>query len=100
MTTSGESTRDPREELMECRNAIEVIDRRIVALLAQRIALGVRAAHAKRAAGLPLVDRARETDVIAHAATVAREHGLSTDPVRDIFQCILGMSRRAQEDAR
>ena len=100
MTTSGDSARPPREELMECRNAIEVVDRRLVALLAQRVALGLRAAIAKRDAGLPIADLAREAEVLAHVMVAAGEQGLPADPVREIFQRVLALSRRAQEEAR
>ena len=100
MTTSADFPRDPREELIDCRNAIEVVDRRIVALLAQRIALALRAANAKRAAGLPLVDRAREAEVIHRVVAEARSHDLPHDAVERIFERIVAMSRRAQEDQR
>ncbi len=100
MTSTGEAAHDPREVLMECRNAIEVIDRRLVALLAQRNALGLRAAAAKHAAGLPLKDKAREAEVIERAVGEGRSHGLSDKAVKKIFERIVEMSRRAQEDAR
>ena len=98
--TSDTSPREPRDELRDCRNAIEVVDRRIVALLAQRVALGLRAADAKRAAGLPLVDRARESDVLRSALAAAREHALPAESVEQIFERIIELSRRAQEAAR
>lgn len=100
MTTSDGSTRDPHDELMECRNAIEVVDQRIVSLLAQRVALALRAARAKREAGLPIVNPNREADVIQAALAAASVEGLPADPVREIFQQIVGISRRAQESAR
>ena len=100
MTPPGHSMRGPADELMACRNAIEVVDRRIVALLAQRVALGLRAATAKREAGLPMVDPAREAEVMANVVAAAGEQGLPADPVRELFQRIVAMSRRAQEDAR
>jgi chorismate mutase len=100
MTSTGESTRDPHEELMECRNAIEVVDRRIVALLAQRVALGRRAAAAKRDAGLPLIDAARETEVFRRALEEARSHDLPGDAIEEIFRRIVALSRRVQEEAR
>jgi chorismate mutase/prephenate dehydratase len=100
MTTAAGSPRDPREELIDCRNAIEVVDRRIVGLLAQRVALALRAASAKRAAGLPLVDRAREAEVLHRVAAEARGHDLPADAVEHIFERIVAMSRRAQEDGR
>jgi chorismate mutase len=85
---------------MACRNAIEVIDRRLVALLAQRVALGVRAAAAKRAAGLPLVDHEREAEVMRNVIAEARAHDLPVEPVEQLFGRIVAMSRRAQEEAR
>lgn len=100
MTSSSESTRDPREELMDCRNAIEVVDRRIVALLAQRVALALRAAKAKRSAGLPIVDPLREAEVLRVVLDAAGQEGLPAEPLRDIFHRIVGLSRRVQEDAR
>jgi chorismate mutase/prephenate dehydratase len=100
MTTTSGSSRDPRDDLRDCRNAIEVVDRRIVALLAQRVALGLRAADAKRRADLPLKDRAREAEVIEHAQAEGRSHGLPDKAIKKIFEHIVDMSRRAQEDAR
>jgi chorismate mutase len=100
MTTAGESARDAREELIDCRNAIEVVDRRIVELLGQRVALALRAASAKRAAGLPIADAAREADVITRAVSEARGHGLPTDEVEQLFERIVALSRRAQEEPR
>ena len=99
MTTEG-SASEPLDELRDCRNAIEVVDRRIIDLLAQRVALGLRAAEAKRAAGLPIVDRARESDVLRSVLTAAREHDLPAASVERIFERIIDLSRRAQETAR
>jgi chorismate mutase len=98
--TADEPVPGPRDELRECRNAIEVVDQRIVALLAQRVALGLRAAEAKRAAGLPLVDRARESEVLRGALAAARDHELPPEAVQRIFERIIELSRRAQEPPR
>ena len=98
MTSTSHSAPDPHEELRDCRNAIEVVDRRIVALLGQRVALGMRAADAKRRAGLPIIDPTREAEVLRGAADAAREAGLPIDAVRDLFQRIVAISRQAQED--
>lgn len=98
MTSTSESARDPRDELRDCRNAIEVIDRRIVALLAQRVALGLRAADAKRRAGLPIIDASREAEVLRVAVDAARDEGLRIESVRDLFERIVRISRQAQEE--
>lgn len=100
MTAAPEPARDPRDELMECRNAIEVVDQRIVALLARRVELGLRAARAKRGAGMPIVDSARETQVIDAATDAAVNAGLPGEPVRAIFERVVELCRRAQEPAR
>jgi chorismate mutase len=88
---------EPREQLARCRAEIEEIDRRIVALLAERVAAGKRTRALKQAVGLPILDPKREAEVIRRAVTTAREHDLPTEPVREIFWHVVGMSRRAQE---
>ena len=100
MTTPDSTKRDPRDELLDCRNAIEVVDRRIISLLAQRVALGLRAADAKRTAGLPLKDGAREAEVLDRAVHEGRAAALPEKDIRKIFERIVEMSRRAQEEAR
>jgi chorismate mutase len=87
-------------ELVECREAIEEIDRRIVALLAERINVARRTGALKRVAGQPILDPKREAEVIRRAVATAREQAVPTEPVREIFWHIVGMSRRAQEEER
>jgi chorismate mutase len=91
--------RDPREELADCRSAIEDVDRRIVELLVARVALGQRTAKLKAAAGLPLLDPRREAEVIRRVAELGREERMPSEAIREIFWQIVGMCRRAQEDA-
>ncbi|MEP6621475.1 MAG: chorismate mutase [bacterium] len=100
MTTTTDGASDPRTELSACRAEIEQIDRSIVALLAQRVTLGRKTATLKRAAGLPILDPQREAEVIRRAVTAAREHALPEEAVREVFWHVVGLSRRAQEDAQ
>jgi chorismate mutase len=90
---------DPREELAACRAAIEAVDQQLVALLAERVALGRRTSGLKRAAGLPILDPQREAAVIRRAMEAARSHGLPEESVREIFWQVIGLSRRVQEEA-
>ena len=90
---------DPLAELAQCRAEIEAIDRRLIALLAERVALGRKTATIKRAEGLPILDPQREAEVIRRAVTTAREHDLPVEAVREMFWHVVGLSRRAQEDA-
>lgn len=87
------------EELARCRDEIERVDRKIIALLAERITLGRRTGELKRDAGLPILDPRREAAVIRRATGVARDAGLPPEPVREVFWQIVGMSRRAQEES-
>jgi chorismate mutase len=97
--TDTENSGEPLSELARCRAQIEALDRQLVALLADRVALGRRTATLKRGAGMPILDPQREAEVIRRAVTTAREHGLPEEAVRDIFWHVVGLSRRAQEQA-
>ena len=88
---------DPLAELAQCRGEIEDLDRRLIALLAERVALGKRTAALKTAAGLPILDPQREAEVIRRAVVTAREHDLPVEAVREDFWHVVGLSRRAQE---
>lgn len=91
---------EPGAALRDCRNAIEEVDRRIVALLAERMTLCLRAATAKRNAALPIVDPVREAEVLRSAQALAAESGLPPEPVREIFERIVALARRAQLEER
>ena len=86
-------------ELARCRDEIERIDNDILGLLARRLTLGKRTGDLKRVAGLPILDPTREAAVIRRITGVARDAGLPTEPVREIYWQIVGMSRRAQEES-
>ena len=88
---------DPLAELAQCRGEIEDLDRRLIGLLADRVALGKRTAALKTAAGLPILDPQREAEVIRRAVVTAREHDLPIEAVREVFWHVVGLSRRAQE---
>lgn len=84
-------------ELAQCRDEIERIDNEIITLLARRLTLGKRTGDLKRSAGLPILDPTREAAVIRRVSEKARDAGLPSEPVREMFWQIVGMSRRAQE---
>ncbi len=86
--------------LAQSRSEIEELDRRLVVLLAERVALGRKTATLKRAAGLPILDPQREAEVIRRAVTTAREHNLPVEAVREMFWQVVGLSRRVQEEAQ
>ena len=88
---------EPADELGQIRRDIEAIDRKLIELLADRLELGRRTGEIKREAGRPILDAAREAEVIRRAVTAARELGVPQEATREIFWHIVGMSRREQE---
>lgn len=86
------------DALGRCRQQIEGLDRELVSLLANRVALSKEIGAMKKVAGLPTLDPAREAEVIRRAASMAREVGLSDEKVRDIFWHVIGLSRAVQVD--
>lgn len=86
------------QSLQRCRQEIESLDRELIGLLARRVAVSKQIGSAKRSAGLPTLDPAREAEVIRRAAGMAREAGLNDEKVRDIFWHVIGLSRAVQVD--
>lgn len=78
------------------REAIDAIDDRLVALLAERVRLARDVARIKRADGLPIVDPEREAAVVDRAAARARQQGLDEGEVRALYWRLLALSRREQ----
>lgn len=89
--------RESRTELGTLRQEIEAVDRRLVELIAERTDLARQIGAAKRAAGQPTLDPAREAVVVRRAAALARDAGIPPEDVREIFWHLIAMSRRAQE---
>ena len=83
-------------ELKEARDHIDEVDREIVRLLAQRAQLSQRAAQAKAKLGAPVLDGAREAEVIGARRAWASELKLDAEAATDVFRAIMTMSRRAQ----
>lgn len=97
MSANDES--EPLARLARCREEIAELDAIIIHAFAKRVALATRTAALKREAGLPILDPKREAEVIRRNVALAREAGLPEEAVRAIFWHLLGVSRRAQEDA-
>ncbi|MCI0434789.1 MAG: chorismate mutase [Gemmatimonadetes bacterium] len=82
------------------RESVEAIDRRLIGLIAERVALAREIGREKKAAGLPTLDPSREVEIVSGAVREARDAGLDPETVRDIAWRIVGLSRRAQLDDR
>jgi chorismate mutase len=83
-------------ELARIRAEIERIDRSIVELIADRVALARELGPVKGALGMPTLDPPREAAVVRRASALAREAGVPEEDVRYVFWHLVGLCRRVQ----
>jgi chorismate mutase len=84
------------DELVRIRDEIVAVDRAIVGLIAQRVALARQLGPVKRGLGMPTLDPPREAAVVRRASALAREVGLPEEDVRYVFWHLVGLGRRVQ----
>jgi chorismate mutase len=77
------------------RAEIDAIDAELLRLLNMRASLAVKVGESKRAAGLSVCDRARESEVIARACR-ANTGPLDESAVTTLFKCIIRASRMVE----
>ena len=90
-------TRSPA--LQEARNHIDALDQELVALLARRTELVLRAGRAKAELNLPVHDPERETTQLQARRSWAADAGLDAQGVEEVFRAVLRSSRSAQGSA-
>ncbi len=83
--------------MAELRAAIDAIDRRLVALLAERAAHIDRATQLKPAEGLPARIDSRVDDVLAKVRAAARADGLDPDLVAALWTQLIDWSIAREE---
>lgn len=83
-------------ELEQLRQQIDEIDRQLVALFEQRMAVTRQVGLYKLAHGLPVLDRSREEQVLAGKTALLKDKALSAD-TRELFEAIMSISRRQQQ---
>ena len=84
------------KDLTVLRAEIDVIDRQLVALFEQRMAVTEQVGRYKLANGIPVLDRSREEQVLAGKVALLEDKSLSED-VTDLFEAIMAISRRQQQ---
>ena len=84
------------KDLSQLRQEIDIIDRQLVALFEQRMAVTQQVGKYKLAQGLPVLDRSREEQVLAEKAALLQDKTLPAD-VTDLFEAIMAISRRQQQ---
>jgi chorismate mutase / prephenate dehydrogenase len=82
--------------LAPLRERIDALDRQVLELLQQRMAVVTEVAAAKRSAGARIRDFEREREVLAARCALARTLGLPEGPVESIYRQIMLVSRDYQ----
>ena len=76
-------------DLVEIRRRLDIVDQQLVALLAQRSALVEEVIVFKRAHSMPVVDRAREDEMLDRIEHTAAEQGLDPRIARQVLRAII-----------
>ena len=84
------------KDLNSLRKEIDGIDRQLVALFEQRMAVTQQVGRYKLANNIPVLDRSREEQVLAGKVALLEDKSLSKD-VTDLFEAIMAISRRQQQ---
>lgn len=89
---------DPAEasRLDRLRDTIAALDAELVDVLARRIATAAEIGRVKGALGLPVMDPAREAEVVRRAAELARDRGVDPELVRDVVWRVMHGARGVQ----
>lgn len=84
------------KDLNALREEIDEIDRKLVALFEQRMAVTEQVGRYKLANGIPVLDRSREEQVLAGKVALLENKALTED-VTNLFEAIMTISRRQQQ---
>ena len=79
----------PDLDLPSIRERIDDVDRRLVALLAERGRLVGEVVHYKRAHRMPVVDRGREDEMLARVAETAKDAGLDPRVAQQVLRTMI-----------
>ncbi len=80
---------DEVPDLGSIRTQIDDVDRRLVALLAERSRLVDQVVHYKRAHHMAVVDRTREDVMLARMGELAKEEGLDPRVAQQVLRTII-----------
>jgi len=91
MTLMEPPTPDSHEapDLAAIRHQIDGVDRRLIALLAERARLVGGVVHYKRAHHMAVVDRGREDEMLARIAEIAKDEGVDPRVAQQVLRTII-----------
>ncbi len=84
-------------KLLHIRSRIDVVDRHMLICVARRQKLVRAIAKEKKKIGIPVVNKARERQVIAHRQRIGGSLGISKRFVRTLFKTIIAESTRLEK---
>ena len=84
------------KDLAQCRQEIDVIDRQLVQLFEQRMEVCRQVGEYKKENGLPVLDAAREREVLEAKARLLQDPSLKPQ-VTSLFENLMASSRMLQE---
>jgi chorismate mutase-like protein len=87
----------PAARLAACREHIDDLDRRLVALLNERTAIVEQIGQAKKEAQMPIYEPKREEAVCANIAA-SNQGPLSNEALQRIFERIMDEMRKVQRE--
>jgi chorismate mutase len=79
------------------RVEIDALDAKIVALLAERLAVASRVAELKREQGIPVRLTDRINEVLDRVGTLAKENDAEPEAVRAIYEAVIETTCRFEE---
>jgi chorismate mutase len=83
--------------LDQLRQEIATTDQELVLRIARRLELAREIGQTKQTLGLPVLDPAREAEVVRRAVEMARAHGADAELVRGVFWRIIDAARAVQD---
>lgn len=83
-------------DLQECREKLDVIDKKIVELFVERMAVSEEVARYKEEHGLPVLDESREKQKLASVRSLVKEEN-NKEAAAQLFEKIMELSRARQE---
>ncbi|MEO8701917.1 MAG: prephenate dehydratase [Kofleriaceae bacterium] len=86
-------------DLGSLRDRIEAVDRQIIALIAERLAIVEGVAEAKLASASPFRDREREETLLGRLRAMAAAAGLDPHQIERMYRVVMDMSVAHQERA-
>jgi chorismate mutase/prephenate dehydrogenase len=85
------------ERLAALREEIAALDDALIDILARRAALAAEIGEIKQRLGLPIMDPAREAEVVRRAAAAARDRGVDPELVRAVLWRVIDHARGVQD---